>query len=162
MINPKICLYLGASNSVMISFLSPTWSLKFLLTKCIIEVAWIYIYDISKSSFRWQFYLLICTSLTTIVFPHAPSVKRYLSNTELRIFEFQYHRLSIYRCRTLHDNERKTTGRTLKLGSDLEVIRHLGAVSIRKTVLPGMAIPMLKIRRPNGRLIFNMEIAIRR
>ena len=41
-------------------------------------------------------------------------------------------------------------------------IRVLGAVSIRKTVLPGMAIPMLKIRRPNGRLIFNMEIAIRR
>ena len=40
--------------------------------------------------------------------------------------------------------------------------RTLGAVSIRKTVLPGMAIPMLKIRRPNGRLIFNMEIAIRR
>ena len=38
----------------------------------------------------------------------------------------------------------------------------LGAVSIRKTVLPGMAIPMLKIRRPNGRLIFNTEIAIRR
>ena len=37
-----------------------------------------------------------------------------------------------------------------------------GAVSIRKTVLPGMAIPMLKIRCPNGRLIFNMEIAIRR
>ena len=41
-------------------------------------------------------------------------------------------------------------------------ILELGAVSIRKTVLPGMAIPMLKIRRPNGRLIFNMEIAIRR
>ena len=40
--------------------------------------------------------------------------------------------------------------------------RVQGAVSIRKTVLPGMAIPMLKIRRPNGRLIFNMEIAIRR
>ena len=39
---------------------------------------------------------------------------------------------------------------------------HQGAVSTRKTVLPGMAIPMLKIRRPNGRLIFNMEIAIRR
>ena len=39
---------------------------------------------------------------------------------------------------------------------------NLGAISIRKTVLPGMAIPMLKIRRPNGRLIFNMEIAIRR
>ena len=40
--------------------------------------------------------------------------------------------------------------------------KWLGAVSIRKTVLPGMAIPMLKIRRPNGRLIFNMEITIRR
>ena len=38
----------------------------------------------------------------------------------------------------------------------------LGAVSIRKTVLPGMAIPMLKIRRPNGRLIFNIGIAIPR
>ena len=47
--------------------------------------------------------------------------------------------------------------------SELRIL-HLnqGAVSIRKTVLPGMAIPMLKIRRPNGRLIFNMEIAIRR
>ena len=41
-------------------------------------------------------------------------------------------------------------------------LQNLGAVSIRKTVLPGMAIPMLKIRRPNGHLIFNMEIAIRR
>ena len=41
-------------------------------------------------------------------------------------------------------------------------VSDLGAVSIRKTVLPGVAIPMLKIRRPNGRLIFNMEIAIRR
>ena len=46
--------------------------------------------------------------------------------------------------------------------TSMNVSNHLGAVSIRKTVLPGMAIPMLKIRRPNGRLIFNMEIAIRR
>ena len=36
----------------------------------------------------------------------------------------------------------------------------LGAVSIRKTVLLGMVIPMLKIRRPTGRLIFNMGIPI--
>ena len=43
-----------------------------------------------------------------------------------------------------------------------DVSERQGAISIRKTVLPGMAIPMLKIRRPNGRLIFNMEIAIRR
>ena len=41
-------------------------------------------------------------------------------------------------------------------------ISYQGAVSIRKTVLPGVAIPMLKIRRPNGHLIFNMEITIRR
>ena len=41
------------------------------------------------------------------------------------------------------------------------VTKSQGAISIRKTVLPGMAIPMLKIRRPNGRLIFNMEIAKR-
>ena len=37
---------------------------------------------------------------------------------------------------------------------------QLGAVSIRKTVLLGMVIPMLKIRRPTGRLIFNMGIPI--
>ena len=42
------------------------------------------------------------------------------------------------------------------------LVQKQGAVSIRKTVLPGMAIPILKIRRPNGRLIFNMDIAIRR
>ena len=44
----------------------------------------------------------------------------------------------------------------------IPLLKLQGAVSIRKTVLPGMAIPMLKIRRPNGRLIFNMESAIRR
>ena len=44
----------------------------------------------------------------------------------------------------------------------IEPIEAQGAVSIRKTVLPGMAIPMLKIRRSNSRLIFNMEIAIHR
>ena len=44
----------------------------------------------------------------------------------------------------------------------LSLNKDLGAVSIRKTVLPGVAIPMLKIRRPNGRLIFNIGIAIPR
>ena len=48
------------------------------------------------------------------------------------------------------------------LGYTVTQQKDQGAVSIRKTVLPGMAIPMLKIRRPNGRLIFNMEITIRR
>ena len=41
-----------------------------------------------------------------------------------------------------------------------ECLQKQGAVSIRKTVLPGVGIPMLKIRRPNGRLIFNMGIPI--
>ena len=50
----------------------------------------------------------------------------------------------------------------VRVKSFLAKDKDQGAVSIRKMVLPGMAIPMLKIRRPNGRLIFNMEIAIRR
>ena len=58
---------------------------------------------------------------------------------------------------------RRLTTYKLVINVALNLESHnLGAVSIRKTVLPGMAIPMLKIRRPNGRLIFNMEIAIRR
>ena len=42
--------------------------------------------------------------------------------------------------------------------------RHLAPPGgrLNKKDGPGMAIPMLKIRRPSGRLIFNMEIAIRR
>ena len=52
---------------------------------------------------------------------------------------------------------------SLKLDTDIaQHVQDLGAISIRKTVFPGMAIPMLKIRRPSGRFIFNMEIAIRR
>ena len=35
-----------------------------------------------------------------------------------------------------------------------------GPVSIQRPSYPGMAISMLKIRRPLGRLIFNMGIAI--
>ena len=49
----------------------------------------------------------------------------------------------------------------LKISTKSNRFAYQGAVLIRKTVLPGMAIPMLKIRRPSGRLIFNMEIAIR-
>ena len=54
------------------------------------------------------------------------------------------------------------TGIFLDNQGSIMAVEALGAVSIRKTVLPGMAIPMLKIRRPNGCLIFNMEITIRR
>ena len=56
------------------------------------------------------------------------------------------------------------TSSNISYGDEMPIIVNYsqGAISIRKTVLPGMAIPMLKIRRPNGRLIFNMENAIRR
>ena len=65
--------------------------------------------------------------------------------------------------KVMHESLITLTGRNLDNNTNLdEVVTVQGAVSIRKTVLPGMAIPMLKIRRPNGRLIFNMEIAIRR
>ena len=62
----------------------------------------------------------------------------------------------------LHTSQRSY--RKLTVSSLHHTLRpcYQGAVSIRKTVFPGMAIPMLKIRRPSGRLIFNMVIAIRR
>ena len=65
-----------------------------------------------------------------------------------------------------NNNHTKWNHYHLIIAADRNVIStsmgSLGAVSIRKTVLPGMAIPMLKIRCPNRCLIFNMEIAIRR
>ena len=76
----------------------------------------------------------------------------------------------IFNCIFLNENDRIPIQISLKYvtripidnKTDIDSGNGLGAVSIRKTVLAGMAIPMLKIRRPNGRLIFNMEIAIRR
>ena len=56
--------------------------------------------------------------------------------------------------------QKADTGSMLLIHCPKHHRENQGAVSIRKTVLPGMAIPMLKIRRPNGRLIFNMEITI--
>ena len=52
------------------------------------------------------------------------------------------------------------TQHLIAVGTDEVCPGKLGPVSIRKTVFPGMGIPMLKIRRPVGRLIFNMGIAI--
>ena len=40
--------------------------------------------------------------------------------------------------------------------------KEAGGRLIKKDGLTRYGDPMLKIRRPNGRLIFNMEIAIRR
>ena len=63
----------------------------------------------------------------------------------------------------MYDISQNNASRFMIIGNILNYKwNYLGAVSIRKTVLPSMAIPMLTIRRPNGRLIFNMEIAMRR
>ena len=80
-------------------------------------------------------------------------------NFELRLFCIKP---SIFKCNLLNEIYCISIQIALKrVPCDLSE-KSLGVVSIRETVLPGMAIPMLKIRRPNGRLIFNMEIAIRR
>ena len=80
---------------------------------------------------------------------------KYLKDQSTRQLFQQYSELHA-------DEQVWKAARILIRGCFLSQIKSQGAVSIRKTVLPGMTIPMLKIRRPNGRLIFNMEIAIRR
>ena len=71
------------------------------------------------------------------------------------ISEFLYSRIPIYDKEPFHEA-------VCKWFYVFEKKNVQGTVSIRKTVLPGVAIPMLKIRRPNGRLIFNIGIAIPR
>ena len=69
-----------------------------------------------------------------------------------------YHHIVLcikYYTRFVRNNE-------IKMSNLTQCFKLQGAVSIRKTVLPGVAIPMLKIRHPNGRLIFNIGIAIPR
>ena len=58
----------------------------------------------------------------------------------------------------------KSTQLTWRLDSNTgwDRIWESGGRLNKKDGLTRYAIPMLKIRRPNGRLIFNMEIAIRR
>ena len=77
------------------------------------------------------------------------------------MYIFPYNQLSLYTLSGIHAEDFM---HSISEQDNFHVssTERQGAVSIRKTVLPGMAIPMLKIRRPNGRLIFNMEITIRR
>ena len=97
----------------------------------------------------------------------AVRVKGYARDSHFVVFCFVLVPVNVTHIPQDHSSEerrkfydwRNSSGSTL--AKECTVI-HQGAISIRKTVLPGMAIPMLKIRRPNGRLIFNMEIAIRR
>ena len=60
----------------------------------------------------------------------------------------------------LHCDQYNCLDERVATGWWMSTVAGLGPVSIRKTVFPGMGIPMLKIRRPVGRLIFNMGIAI--
>ena len=95
------------------------------------------------------------TSLTIVLIGYIFIRFLYYVLTEWRLMRVtSYEENSIWRCRL--------TSAGIMILKIRRIDDYLGAVSIRKTVLPGMAIPMLKIRRPNGRLIFNMENAIRR
>ena len=57
-----------------------------------------------------------------------------------------------------HTNESRNFPE-LQMGTS---VREAGGRLNKKDGVTRYGIPMLKIRRPNGRLIFNMEIAIRR
>ena len=88
----------------------------------------------------------------------------YNEHSAKRVSEWQYiiiWRLPLKPRSHCHNSHQSEYDIYLEV-SFIKIIGKQGPVSIRKTVLPGMAIPMLKTRRPNGRLIFNMEIAIRK
>ena len=98
-------------------------------------------------------------------YSHTYTDNENVVNNVLCVCKMRCYSFHVNKCITLrHSYDLKITD--LPSESWLQMPRYhngtWGAVSIRKTVLPGMAIPMLKLRRPNGRLIFNMEIAIRR
>ena len=97
------------------------------------------------TSFLSKFYFIL-SSVTNVIYKGTLIIHIYTSQAQVSL--------------TAYDTWSYNLKSIVK--SLLSALIFQGAVSIRKTVLPGMAIPMLKIRRPNGRLIFNMEIAIRR
>ena len=110
---------------------------------------------------------LICDWINGLVNNRkAGDLRRHRAHYDVAVMESNYNsNLLINACRQnswvvdIQTNRKIRSSRHIFIF--LKVTQWLGAVSIRKTVLPGMAIPMLKIRRPNDRLIFNMEIAIR-
>ena len=131
------------------------------ISSCIIYHAYIhqyiYIYEyISRNVYSVNIIIYNHQRYVIIPFPHRQLYLRIyvwwpILLSDRKLFWYVGYKSSKY-------------GYSLQLvwSSKIRVGKILGAVSIRKTVLPGMAIPMLKIRRPNGRLIFNMEITIRR
>ena len=103
-------------------------------------------------------YLALTGELWGVVYEYYWEIWPHYNDTSLSMWpDLRYQ----YACKCPGTLWCQTFSRHSAVASSTE-LEHQGAVSIRKTVLPGMAIPMLKIRRPNGRLIFNMEIAIRR
>ena len=114
---------------------------------------------LSKQSIRWWFWWS-CSSWHHCNDIHECSIHKTVPCVEM-----------VYEGSVMQSSDVYLSNSKMILSSFLYVVTRMapgngpkirGAVSIRKTVLPGMATPMLKIRRPNGRLIFNMEIAIRR
>ena len=98
------------------------------------------------------------TSLTIVESTvHSGADQRKHQSSALLTFVREFHRWPVN-----SSHKWPVTRKMFQFGDVIMYCWYQEAVSIRKTVLPGMAIPMLKIRRPNGRLIFNMEIAIRR
>ena len=119
---------------------------------------------IFNSSCGWSQVRLLTSSLTSVI-QKGHSIVQYLDIHKGMANCRPERKNSLVMWRS-HES-RDYLGKLLSDGIDryyccIVFINSQGAVSIRKTVLPGMAISMLKIRRPNGRLIFNMEIAIRR
>ena len=123
---------------------------------------WLILKRTPKNKFQWNLKIRI-------------SIKMIWKKTACKVFEFyfslnnvlqQFSFLlvnSIWHLKTkvVESNLAKWMWIDCDISMDNIVLSNSqGAVSIRKTVLPGMAIPMLKIRRPLGRLIFNMGIAI--
>ena len=117
--------------------------------------------NIGTTSRQLHIYLI---KLKSIVYENSYNNISYISHTGGRL----NIKKSSYQYRDSHVEDKTVSPTVLSLtlespypGKTVFIFLD-GAVSIRKTVLPGMAIPMLKIRRPNDRLIFNIEITIRR
>ena len=105
----------------------------------------------------WEYHTMSIVGATILVSSHPCKITAIIWRSNVHTVRWHYNVPNFL----TNIHKKHTIARTLAQGMGC-LLWILGAVSIRKTVLPGMAIPMLKIRRPNGRLIFNMEIAIRR
>ena len=132
------------------------------------DTLWLYSYSVEISLWLYSYKVQIhyyCIHIRYISIAAVCLV--YINTSWLHVFLHTHYGCILFSTETWWHHKESKTHMVKCVPSQMQSSwgqhgTHLGAVSIRKTVLPGMAIPMLKIRRPNGRLIFNMEIAIRR